>query len=117
MPLLKDRDSIRRFYAQEALLRDSSHYIDWDALGSGHYAGLQIEDFMIAQTQNRIVGIMGAWDQSALKRIRVVRYQKPLSWFRPVLNLISPLVGSIPLPKAGNCLNVLSATGICISEK
>lgn len=111
---VRDLKNLQDFYNQNALQQNGSHYIDWKALGSGHYASLKIEDFQIAFDREGIIGIMGAWDQTAIRRTRIVAYAPVLKLLRPLVNFLAPLSGSIPLPQAGNCIEVVSVVGMSI---
>lgn len=62
----------------------------------------------------RLAGFMARWDQSALKRLRVLRYAPSMARFRAAFNLAAPLLGATRLPAPGESLRDLTALHVCV---
>jgi len=79
--------------------------------------GLTLADYLVARdTAGRVRGFLGVWDQSAFKQMRVVSYSPRLAMVRHAINLVAPLVGSVPLPAAGAVLPALATVHVCADE-
>jgi len=79
--------------------------------------GLTLADYLVARdTAGRVRGFLGVWDQSAFKQMRVVSYSPRLAMVRHAINLVAPLVGSVPLPAAGAVLPALATVHVCAEE-
>ena len=78
--------------------------------------GFQVEDFVIARQNGRMIGVMGLWDQSSYKQTVVQNYGNSLRWFRPFYNLGARLSRAQPLPVPGQPIHFAYASFICIAE-
>ena len=70
-----------------------------DFLG-GRLAGFRIEDFYVLRHCGRMAGVMGVWDQRAIRQTVVLAYHGGLRWLRPLVNRL----GGPPLPPPGKAL-------------
>ncbi len=70
-------------------------------LGGPRLAGLREEDFYLARAGERLVGVVAAWDQHALRQTHVERYSPALALLRPAYNLLARLGPLKPLPAPG----------------
>jgi hypothetical protein len=59
---------------------------------------LEISDLVVAMRQARVVGCIACWDQRAFKQVVVRGYAPRLGRVRPLLNMVSPLLGAPRLP-------------------
>ncbi len=90
-------------FRQPALLNEASN--------------LEVTSFRIARdTDGRLLGYLGAWDQTRFKRLRVEGYSRRLGAVRSVFNAVTPLVGATPLPKPGEALRNLTVFGVCVDS-
>jgi GNAT superfamily N-acetyltransferase len=78
---------------------------------------LALSDYRVARrtdAEGELVGFMGLWDQSAIKRLRVTGYSRKLGAVRRVFNALGPLVGGTKLPPPGGALRNLTAVQVCV---
>jgi hypothetical protein len=61
----------------------------------------QPSDFFVALRNNRVVGVVGRWDQSAFKQTRVISYSRRLRWMVPAANALQTLLGAPSFPEPG----------------
>ena len=99
MQILLDASSRRRSFAGVVNLAD---------LGNPAWRDLTISDFLVAECDGAITGMMGLWDQSGFQRLRVQGYSPIVAALRPLWNSFA----SMPLPKAGQVLALRKATAI-----
>lgn len=67
------------------------------------------ENWYIARQNNKIIGILGAWDQNDFKKYQIKSYSRFMKIKRPVINLFARLTGYRPLPPSGNQVKLLYA--------
>lgn len=75
-----------------------------DFEGAGAIAGMSVEDFYIASRRGKLIGVLGRWDQSLFKQVRVVRYRGKMQYLRHPFNLVAGLLNRAPLPSPGAVL-------------
>jgi len=96
---------------QFAPIHDAASLARW--IGSA--PGLGIESFRVARDQQgRITGFLGAWDQRALKQVRVTEYPRRLAMMRAGINALRPVTRATPLPDVGDELRWLTAVNVCV---
>jgi hypothetical protein len=78
--------------------------------------GLRPQDLSIARHGDRIVGVMGLWDQSAYKQTVVKAYSGWLKAIFPLWNSGASLLGRSPLPRPGELLRSVYAALVCIAD-
>jgi len=79
--------------------------------------GLELESCLVVRDRrDRLVAWGAFWDQTALKRVRVLRYTNGMRAARLVLNGLASLMGSGPLPAPGGVLRVLNAYQLCARD-
>jgi hypothetical protein len=103
MQVLLDAAAKRRSFAGIVKLAD---------LGNPFWQDLAVEDFLLAQQGQEIVGMMGLWDQNRYQRIRICGYTRAVATLRPFWNTIA----SVPLPGLGQTLPLRKATAIACRE-
>ena len=96
---LLDAAAQRRSFAEMVNLAD---------LGMPRWRDLTIGDFLIAERDGVIIGMMGLWDQSRFQRLRIQAYSRTTGALRPLWNSFA----SVPLPKAGQILPLRKVTAI-----
>lgn len=93
------------------------YYENQDFKAPGEYLrDFKKEDFYVALKNNRIVGVVGKWDQGAFKQIIVYGYEKKIDVVRPVYNFFSGLVNRPPLPSPRSRLASFYVSFIAIDE-
>ncbi|MGD9127093.1 MAG: hypothetical protein PVH19_06910 [Planctomycetia bacterium] len=78
--------------------------------------GFNIENFFVARESGKVVGVIGAWDQSSFKQSYVTAYRGKVRLLRPWYNLAAKLCGSTPLPPQGSRLNSFFASHIAVDD-
>ena len=76
-----------------------------------------IGNFYVALRKDRIVGVMGVWDQSKYKQSIVVGYSGRMKLIRPFYNLYAHLRRSAPLPQPGEQLRSFFGAFVAIESK
>jgi hypothetical protein len=80
-------------------------YIEGDFLGAhGALKGLRLDDLLLAYRGDRLVGTLGAWDQSGFRQAVVEGYRGLLRWARPLYNGWALVRGRPALPETGAVL-------------
>ena len=70
-----------------------------DFQGETRWSGLNPVNFHIAEKDNKIVGVIAGWDQSAFKQTRIVRYHGHWRWLAPLSRAVAPLRRAPGLPR------------------
>ena len=77
---------------------------------------LHIDDFYLAIKNEKIIGVIAAWDQGAFRQTYIERYSKALKIIRPIYNLISRFTALKPLPAQGNKVPYFYLTFVTIKN-
>lgn len=72
------------------------------------FHGLQPQDFLLLGEGDELRGLVGLWNQKALKQTRVVRYSRALGVARPLINLWGAACGGLHLPARGQAFDYLA---------
>ncbi len=99
MQILLNASSERRSFAGIVNLVD---------LGKPAWRDLTIEDFLVAECDGVIHGMMGIWDQSGFQRLRIQAYPPIIAALRPLWNSFA----SVRLRRAGQVVPLRKATAI-----
>jgi GNAT superfamily N-acetyltransferase len=77
--------------------------------------GLSVEDYLLARdSERRLMGFVGMWDQHDMKTLRVLRYSPTVAALRRVVGTLAPFVGATPPPAIGQPLHYASAVHLCV---
>lgn len=77
--------------------------------------GLDISSYSLARSsQGELMGFIALWDQREFKHLNVIGYSPRMRAARSAFNLVAPMVGGEPLPRAGSPLNCVSIANICV---
>jgi hypothetical protein len=107
-----DLVEMQRLYDEAMQRRSFGEMLSLGGLGEGRWHGLHLEDFLIAEREGRIIGMLGLWDQSAFQRLRVAGYSRAMAVVRPPWNAWAAIRGEVPLPPAGSVVQVRKVTAI-----
>jgi len=107
-----DLGAMQRLLDASAQRRSFAGTVDLADLGKPSCLDLAIGDFLIAENRGEIAGMMGLWDQGGFQRLRIHGYSGAMATLRPVWNLL----GSVPLPKAGQTVPLRKATAIACED-
>jgi hypothetical protein len=78
--------------------------------------GLSIDNFYVAKENDRIIGVLAAWDQSIVQRTRVMAYPRKANLKRCLHNIAARATGLAPLPGKGKLLKQLYITQLAVPE-
>lgn len=67
-------------------------------------AGLAADDFLVLREGGKVIACAAIWDQRDMKQTVVRAYRWPLGRLRPLLNIVTPLLGLPRLPSPGEIL-------------
>lgn len=90
-------------------------YTEADFCDNPTTGGFVISDFVVAYRGDRIVAVMGLWDQSSYKQTIVHAYRGMLHWGQPLYNTAARFIGAQPLPKTGQPIRSAYASFICVA--
>ena len=69
--------------------------------GGDRTPGFQADDFVVAISDDTVVGVCGVWNQSSFRQTIVHGYSGWPGRIRPVLNLVTPVIRTKRLPDIG----------------
>ncbi len=104
-------DRVLEFWRQWGACKQFFPNYDRSSLGQsgGLLRGFRLQDLLVAYRRGRIVGTLGAWNQSPFRRVIVSGFQGHLKRTRHLANLWSWLRGFHGLPAVGEPLRMLFA--------
>jgi hypothetical protein len=91
-------------------------YTENDFMDSGLTRNFKVEDFVLARHHDKLVGVMGLWDQSAYKQSVVQGYSRSIARLKSIYNLGLRLVGAQPLLSPGEQIRFAYASFICLAN-
>ncbi len=107
-----DSGELQRLLDSAARRRSFAPLVKLADLGGPAWRDIAIEDFLVAEKDGRIAGMMGLWDQTAFQRLRIAGYSRAVSLLRPLWNAGTGVSGGVPLPKPGDTLPLRKATAV-----
>lgn len=96
--------------------RSFSEIVKFADLGKATWRDLSVSDFLVAERQGRISGMMGIWDQSGFQRLRIRAYPPVVAAMRPVWNAWARFCGGVALPRCGTLVPLRKATAIACHD-
>ena len=75
----------------------------------GTFRDMSPSDLLLAFDKERLVGMLGGWDQHRFRQTVVDTYTSPLLWIRPLYNCWSAICGRPQLPRPGEPFRYLTA--------
>jgi hypothetical protein len=78
--------------------------------------GLTPSDIYVGEQKGRIAGCLALWDQRRFKQAVVTHYAPNLRRWRPVINAVAPLIGSVRLPDEGQGLACAFASHVAADD-
>jgi hypothetical protein len=112
----EDLAEMQRLYDDAMRRRSFGEMLRLSGLGEGRWNGLQIGDFLIAEREGRVIGMLGLWDQSAFQRLRIAGYSRGIRILRPAWNASAAIRGNVPLPPAGSVVPVRKVTALACED-
>jgi hypothetical protein len=113
-----DRELIIEFLREQGPSRQFfPAYSEHDLFSErGRLRGLRPGDVVLAFRHGRLVGMLGAWDQSAFKQVVVQRYSRWLAVGRPFYNWAAAWRGLPTLPRVGTRIEACYAAIPVVAE-
>jgi hypothetical protein len=78
--------------------------------------GFRVEDFLIVKESDRMLGVLGLWDQSSYKQTVVQSYAGWLGRIRPFYNVTARLTGRMTLPPPGQPVRSAYGSFVCVAN-
>ncbi len=112
-----DISQVQEFITAESKKINYFPVYDLSALGRDYYSGIRIQDYFLAIRSGTIIGLCGAWDQSAFKQTRIVGYSALYRTLKPLYNFIAKLRNAAALPPSGSVLKYLNLHTMLIFQR
>ena len=112
----EDLGGMQGLYDEAMKRRSFGEMLNLLGLGEGRWHGLNLGDFLVAERQGRLIGMLGLWDQSAFQRLCIAGYSRGVAMLRPLWNAWAGIRGDVPLPPAGSIVSMRKATAIACED-
>lgn len=76
-----------------------------------------IENYLVTTMNNRIVGVISAWDMTPFKRNRILRYGDMLGLMRGLYDLAAPILGTPALPEEGEAFRDITIAEYAVEDR
>ena len=83
---------------------------------SGILRGLRLDDFHVALSGDRVVGVTACWNQLDFRRVVVTGYSGGMRWMKPILSPVMRMLGLPRMSEPGEALPNLMAACIAIED-
>jgi len=87
-----------------------------DFIHGNRWKDFQPSDFYVACRDNKVIGVLGKWDQSAFKQTRVISYGRRLRWMVPAANAVKTLLGAALFPEPGQYVPFFFVSFIAVDQ-
>jgi len=87
-----------------------------DFVGEDKLVGFSTNELYLYIKEGKIAGVMGAWNQTSFKQVKVNGYSKTYQYLRPLYNLYTKLKGVPPLPPVGSYIQNIYGSFIAIED-
>lgn len=78
--------------------------------------GLDISDHLLAWEKDALVGWLGIWDESVMRRARVAGYSRAGALGNSIHDAFSPITGARLVPKVGEVVGCAAVVHICVPQ-
>ena len=85
-------------------------------LHRNRWKDFQPSDFYVARRNNKVIGVLGRWDQTAFKQTRVISYGRRLRWLVPASNAVQTLLGAPAFPEPGQYVPFFYVSFIAVDQ-
>lgn len=116
---MKDLEQIVSLLKEEFSARLFSPYIDNKVFIENLKCrpDFSINNYYVAEKENRIIGTCAAWNCSSFKQIRIIKYSKRFRWIKNVYSLFSFLFAFPPLPLEGKELKAVYISDYAVQNR
>jgi predicted N-acetyltransferase YhbS len=76
--------------------------------------GLTLSDHLVAREGDTIVGWLGLWDESVIRRVRVAGYSRAATLRHALHNSLTPITGTPRVPGVGDVVDCAVIVHVCV---
>ena len=87
-----------------------------DFEGKDKLEGVSMDELYIYQKNGAILGVMGAWNQTGFKQVKINSYSKTYQYMRPFYNIFAKIKGIPLLPPVGSYIKNIYGSFIAIED-
>jgi hypothetical protein len=87
-----------------------------DFLAGKHWRNFKISDFFVALRGDRVIGVIGQWNQRRFKQTRIIRFSGPLRWLAPMAKMTHPILKGRRFPEVGEELRSFYVSFVAIDD-
>ncbi|MGA2813722.1 MAG: hypothetical protein ABSG16_20150 [Candidatus Acidiferrum sp.] len=87
-----------------------------DFLPGGRWRDFTPTDFYVAMRDNRVMGVIGQWNQRRFKQTRIIRFSGPLRWLAPMVKLAHPILKGRRFPEVGEELRSFYVSFVAVDN-
>lgn len=110
--------AMQSFFDREAPNKQYYPVYSFSELGSDnpYYFAQELQNYFLAYRGDRLVGMLGLWDQKQFKQTCFTHYSGIYKLLRKLYNFASLIKGGLQLPKAGGQLNYQSVHTVLLEN-
>ncbi len=87
-----------------------------DFIGENKLEGLSTDELYIYEENEEIAGVIGAWNQTGFKQVKINSYSKMYQSIRPFYNLFAKIKRVPPLPPTGSYIKNIYGSFVAIKD-
>ena len=91
-------------------------YTKDDFIGQNKLEGFSTDDFYLYIDNGEILGLIGAWNQTNYKQVKVASYSKLYQIIKPLYNLYAKVMRLPPLPPSGSYIKNIYGSFVAIKD-
>lgn len=76
-----------------------------------------VSDYYLAEKDNRLVGVCSAWDNSQIRKVRVMAYRKKYRVVKFIYGLVAPIFKFPSLPEPGEAFREISLNDFAVENR
>ncbi len=100
-----DANLMQSFLLENAPQKQGYPYYDYAQMNHSYYQNLDFDNYYLAFEMGKLVGFCAVWNQKDIKQTRIVSYSRLFSLVRPIVNMVSKIIGGFQLPPDGSVSN------------
>ncbi|MEY4936180.1 MAG: hypothetical protein RIS64_2539 [Bacteroidota bacterium] len=113
---MADAHLMQSFLLENAPKKQGYPYYDYTQMSHSYYQNLDFNNYYLAFEMGKLVGFCAVWNQKNIKQTRIVSYSKFFSLARPIINMVSKIIGGFQLPPAGSISNYFYIHNVLITN-
>lgn len=88
-----------------------------DFMGQHKLKDFSTDELYIYEQNGEIAGVMGAWNQTGFKQVKVNSYSKSYKFMRPFYNVFAKIKSVPPLPPTGSYIKNIYGSFVAITDE